>query len=90
MRTGLENTSEETLKGLVRNLKSGAMRVVEMGPAALVSHSVKECPPAAAFEMNLTMLSMFEAEFLRRGMDFDGFIGPQFREIIDMWLKARE
>jgi hypothetical protein len=86
MSTGFENTSEETMRTLINNLKSGALRVIEMGPDALVSHGPKECPPAAAFRLNMTLLSMFEAEFLRRDLDFDGLIGQEFRAIMDMWI----
>lgn len=89
MGTGFENTSEETMKILIGNLILGAHKVIDMGPEGLVSHSSKECPPAAAFQLNLAILSIFETEFLRRGLDFDGFIGKEFREIIDM-ANARE
>lgn len=89
MRTGLEHTNEETLIKIVGNLKSGVLAVVNMGPDALVSTNPKECPPAAAFETNLMILQAFEAECLRRGIDYDG-IAPDIREIEDMWLEARE
>ncbi|QQO39875.1 hypothetical protein SEA_BELFORT_222 [Streptomyces phage Belfort] len=89
MRTGLENTKQETLEILITNLKSGVLKVIDMGPAALVSDNPKECPPAAAFETNMMILQAFEAECLRRGIDFDS-IGPNIREVEDRWLEARQ
>lgn len=88
MHTGFEETPQKTLEALVNNLKSGAMQVVDMGEAAHIARNSKECPPVAAFQLNMTLLSMFEAEFLRRGLDFDAFVGPQFRQVIDMWLET--
>ncbi len=89
MRTGLEDTSEEALVILVHNLKVGILKVVDLGPNALVSDNPKECPPAAAFETNMAILQAFEAECHRRGTDFDA-IEPNIREIQDMWLDARQ
>mgnify|MGYP001571218680 CR=1 FL=1 len=89
MKTGLEDTSEEALHILVHNLKVGILKVVDLGPAALVSDNPKECPPAAAFETNMAILMCFEAECHRRGTDFDA-IQPDIREIQDMWLEARQ
>lgn len=89
MKNYLEDKTDDVLRTLVGNLKRGAFEIIEMGDAALVSRSSKECPPAAAFWLNLLMATMFEREFLRRGLDFDGFVGEEFRAIMDMW-NARE
>lgn len=89
MRTGLENASDSTIVTIVGNLKSGVLEVVNMGPKALVSDNPKECPPAAAFETNLMILQAFQAECLRRGINYDK-IRPDIREIEDMWLNARD
>lgn len=89
MRNALEDKSDDVLRTLVGNLKRGALNVVNMGDRALVSDNPKECPPAAGFWLNMVMITMFEKEFLRRGLNFDGFIGEEFRAIIDMW-NARE
>lgn len=89
MKTGLEDTSEEALHILVHNLKVGILKVVDLGPAALISDNPKECPPAAAFETNMMILQCFEAECLRRGTDFDA-IEPDIREIQDAWLEVRQ
>lgn len=88
MATGLENTPENTLRTLVSNLKSGAMRVIDMGDAALISTNPKECPPAAAFQLNMTLLSMLEREFSRRDLDFDGLIGQEFRAIMNAYMNG--
>lgn len=88
MSTGFENTSEETMRALVNNLKSGAHNVLAMGDKALVSTNPKECPPAAAFQLNMTLLSMFEVEFNRRGFDFDGLVGEEFRAIMDAYMNG--
>ena len=90
MRSGLEHVSDKAIETFVTNLKSGVLEVVDMGPKALVGNpDKKECPPCAAFETNLGMLQAFQAECLRRGLDYDT-IGPDIREIEDMWLQARE
>lgn len=89
MRTGLENKSDAVIIHIVGNLKSGVLEVVNMGSKALTSDKPKECPPAAAFETNLMILQSFQAECLRRGLDYDN-IQPDIREIEDMWLEARE
>lgn len=90
MDTGLEHVSNDNLKALVNNLKSGVFMVVEMGPDAFKQTSPKECPPAAAFELNMGLLQIFEAEFLKRRMNYDAFIGPELRAMIDKWLEARD
>ncbi|QOI67585.1 hypothetical protein SEA_BEUFFERT_217 [Streptomyces phage Beuffert] len=77
MRTGLEHTTPQALESLVNNLKSGTFLAIEK-------------IDSAAFELDMTLLQIFEAEFLRRDMDFDGFIGDKLRTIIDNWLEVRE
>lgn len=89
MRTGHEDLSEEMIRILVHNLKVGVLKVVDLGPNALISNNPKECPPVAAFETNMAILQSFEAECLKRGIDFDA-IQPNIRQIEDMWLEARE
>lgn len=88
MRTGLEDSSEEVLVILVHNLKVGILKVVDLGPAALVSDNPKECPPAAAFETNMALLRTFEKEFDNRGIDFHA-VKPDIRQIYRMWREAR-
>jgi hypothetical protein len=88
MRTGLEDTAEDVLKTLVHNLKVGILKVVDLGPKALVSDNPKECPPVAAFETNMALLRTFEKEFDNRGLDFHA-VEPNIREIYAMWRAAR-
>ncbi len=90
MRTGLESQSDETLARLITNLKNGALEVVNMGDEAFVTDpNKKECPPVAAFQLNMGLLETFQAEALRRGMDYDS-IGPNIREIEEMWIASTE
>jgi hypothetical protein len=76
MATGFENTPENTLKVLIGNLKSGTFLAIEK-------------VDSAAFELDMTLLSIFENEYLRRGLDFDGLIGDKLRVVMDNWKNER-
>lgn len=90
MKTGLEHISNDAVATFIRNLKAGVLEVVNMGDKAFVSDpNKKECPPVAAFQLNLALLEMFQAEALRRGMDYDS-IGPDIRKIEEMWIATTE
>lgn len=85
MITGLESASDKTIINLIANLKSGILNVVAMGDKAYITKSVKECPPIAAFEVNMSLLEPFKAEALRRGLNYDE-IGPDVSEYEQYWL----
>lgn len=90
MITGLEQKSDESIEVCIRNLKAGVLKVVDMGDDAFsVPEGSKESPPVAAFQLNMSLLETFQAEAFRRGMDYDA-IGPDIREIEEMWLEATE
>ncbi|QNN99291.1 hypothetical protein SEA_FAUST_219 [Streptomyces phage Faust] len=76
MATGFENSSEDTMRVLIGNLKSGTFLAIEK-------------VDSAAFELDMTLLSIFEAEYIRRGLDFDSLIGDKLRGIMDNWKNER-
>lgn len=58
---------------MAKNLKSGMMRVINMGESAHVGDvEGKKCPPAASFHLNLMLLEQVEKEARRRNMDPTG------------------
>jgi len=77
MGTGLEDSSIEVLRALVNNLKSGTLLAIEKNDSA-------------AFELDMTLLSIFEREFENRNEDFDGFVGEEIRTIMDNWVVERQ
>lgn len=88
MASGLENNSDKTIETIIRNLKSGVMKVLNMSPEEIHKVEGKNAPPAQAVQLNFILLEMFQAEALRRGMDYDS-IGPDIREVEDAWLEER-
>lgn len=88
MATGLENNKDSTIETIIRNLKAGVVSVLNMTPEEIHKQEGKNVPPSQAVHLNFILLEMFQAEALRRGMDYDS-IGPNLREVEDAWLEER-
>lgn len=86
MSTGLEGTDVEVIVQLIGNLKTGIVRLMAMGDEKYIAKSHKECPPIAAFEVNMSLLECFKAEAYKLGINPDE-IGPDISQYEDYWLK---
>ena len=80
-----------SLAKLVHNLKNGILQVLDMTPEQMHKGNLekKECPPTAAFQVNIAGLVAFEREIRRRGLDpADPIFGPDIvPEIAEIWAE---
>lgn len=88
MSTGFETTSDNVLKTLLTNLRSGLKNVFDMSDEEMLSGDGKNVPPIQAAQLNFTLIHMIREEADRRGLNCDSF-GPDTKALEDAWLVER-
>lgn len=88
MKTGFETKSDDVLKTILTNLRSGLQNVLNMSAEEMFVGDGKNVPPSQAAQLNFTLIHMIREEASRRGINCDSF-GPDTKAIEDAWLFER-